>query len=151
MQDQRYFWPGLSGPPFRRVVDSGIKVGAGTDSTGLCPLTPWASMYFMVTGLNGGGVQVNPGQQITRLEALRLYTIGSAWFSFDDGQIGSLEIGKLADLVVLSDDYLTIPQADIRSITSLLTLLGGRGSHPVAAMPETTPSKSDKRYAHRYR
>ena len=79
----------------------------------------------MVSGKNVSGELVNEGQQITRLEALRLYTIETAWFSFDEAELGSIEVGKLADLVVLSDDYLAISDEDIKHLSSLLTLIGG--------------------------
>jgi predicted amidohydrolase YtcJ len=125
-------WTYLSaggGPPFRRIVDSGIRAGVGTDSTNVAALDPWLSLFYMTTGRNLAGVLTNDGQQISRLDALRLYTEGSAWFSFDDHQIGSFAVGKYADLAVLSDDYLTVPDAAIRKISSVLTLLGGKVVH----------------------
>jgi predicted amidohydrolase YtcJ len=75
----------------------------------------------------------NGGQQVSRIEALRLYTEGAAWFSFDDHQVGSFVQGKYADLAVLSDDYLTVTDQKIRTIQSVLTLVGGRIVH--AASP----------------
>ena len=65
-------------------------------------------------------------ENLTREEALRLYTVGSAWFSFDEGRKGSIELGKLADLAVLNADYLTVPDDQIRALESLLTVVGGR-------------------------
>ena len=73
------------------------------------------------------------GQQISRLEALGLYTIGSAWFSKKEDELGSFDVGKLADLAVLSEDYLTVPEARIRKIPSHLTLQGGRVVHAQGA------------------
>jgi len=64
--------------------------------------------------------------KLTRLEALRAYTLGSAWFSADEGRKGSLEIGKFADLVVLNGDYLSVPEDRIPALESLLTMIGGR-------------------------
>ena len=64
--------------------------------------------------------------RLSRAEALRLYTSGSAWFSFDEQNLGTLEPGKLADLAVLSDDYFTVPTEAIPSLESDLTLVGGR-------------------------
>jgi predicted amidohydrolase YtcJ len=110
-------WTYLStggGPPFRRIVDSGIRAGVGTDSTNVAALDPWLSLSYMTTGRNLAGALTNAGQQITRLEALRLYTEGTAWFSFDDHQVGSFTEGKYADLAVLSHDYLTVPEQTIR-------------------------------------
>ena len=92
-------------------------------------MNPWLNIYHMVTGMNAAGQLVNDGQQITRLEALRLYTTGSAWFSFDDEELGSIEVGKLADLVVLSDDYLSVEAEEIRTLSSVLTTVGGRVVH----------------------
>jgi predicted amidohydrolase YtcJ len=87
----------------------------------------------MTTGRNVAGMLTNEGQQISRLEALRLYTEGSAWFSFDDHQVGSFVQGKYADLAILSHDYLTVPEDQIRRIESVLTMVGGRVVH--AAVP----------------
>jgi predicted amidohydrolase YtcJ len=125
-------WTYLSnagGPPFRRIVDSGIHAGVGTDSTNVSALDPWLSLFYMTTGRNLAGMLTNDGQQISRVEALRLYTEGAAWFSFDDHQVGSFTEGKYADLAVLSDDYLTVPEQRIRKIDSVLTLLGGKVVH----------------------
>ena len=121
--------PLLGSAPFRDIVDSGIHAGASSDSSNIAPLNPWLHIYHMVTGRNAAGQLVNDGQQITRLEALRLYTTGSAWVSFDDRELGSLEVGKLADLVVLSDDYLSVPPEEIRTLSSVLTTVGGRVVH----------------------
>jgi predicted amidohydrolase YtcJ len=128
-------WTYLStggGPPFRRIVDSGISAGVGTDSTNVSPLDPWLSLFYMTTGRNLAGMLTNETQRISRVEALRLYTEGAAWFSFDDRQVGSFTEGKYADLAVLSDDYLTVPDAGIRKIQSVLTLLAGKTVHSAA-------------------
>ena len=128
------------GPPFRRIVDSGIRAGVGTDSTNVSALDPWASLFYMTTGRNLAGTLTNDGQQITRVEALRLYTEGAAWFSFDEHLVGSFTEGKYADLAVLNEDYLTVPDERIRRIESVLTLVGGRAVHasgPFAAASAT--------------
>jgi len=125
-------WTYLSaggGPPFRRIVDSGIPAGVGTDSTNVSALDPWLSLFYMTTGRNLAGMLTNDTQQISRLEALRLYTEGAAWFSFDDRLTGSFVEGKYADLAVLSDDYLTVADQRIRKIESVLTMLGGKVVH----------------------
>jgi predicted amidohydrolase YtcJ len=128
-------WTYLSaggGPPFRRIVDSGIRAGVGTDSTNVSALDPWASLFYMTTGRNLAGVLTNDGQQISRLEALKLYTEGAAWFSFDDHQVGSFVAGKYADLAVLNEDYLSVPDVRIRKIESVLTLVAGKPVHVAA-------------------
>jgi predicted amidohydrolase YtcJ len=140
-------WTYLSisgGPPFRRIVDSGIRAGVGTDSTNVSALDPWLSLFYMTTGRNLAGTLTNAGQQISRLEALRLYTEGTAWFSFDDQRVGSFTEGKYADLAVLSHDYLTVPEPTIRKIESQLTLLGGRvvyAAAPFARMNTSGPGR----------
>jgi len=125
-------WTYLSaagGPPFRRIVDSGIPAAVGTDSTNVSALDPWLTLFYMTTGRNLAGELTNDGQQISRIEALQLYTHGAAWFCFDDDRTGSFEPGRLADLVVLSDDYLHCPDMALRKIESVLTLVGGRVVH----------------------
>ncbi len=117
---------GQGGPPYRLLVDSGISVGAGTDSTNAQPMNPWIAIYYMVSGRNVVGHVVNEGQTISRLDALRLYTLGSAWFAHDEHQLGSIEVGKRADLVVLSDAYLAIPEEQISDLTSVLTMVNGQ-------------------------
>jgi len=129
VEDQRYLSTTSGGPPYRLVVDSGIRAGAGTDSTNVAPLNPWLGLFYMTTGRNLAGNLTNDGQQISRLEALRLYTEGSAYFGFDENKVGSFEVGKYADLAVLSEDYLTVPEDRIRRIESVLTLLGGEVVH----------------------
>jgi predicted amidohydrolase YtcJ len=128
-------WTYLStagGPPFRRIVDSGLPAAVGTDSTNVSALDPWLTLFYMTTGRNLAGELTNDGQQISRLEALRLYTRGAAWFSLDDETLGSFETGRLADLAVLSADYLTAPDEALRRIESSLTLVGGRVVHAAA-------------------
>ena len=117
--------PNPSGPMFRLMLDKKLPVGAGTDAF-LGHLNPWHNLYFMTTGLAINGVSVNVSQKISRLEALHMYTSGSAWHGKDEAKLGSLEPGKLADLVVLSDDYLTSSDDSFRRIRSLLTLVGGK-------------------------
>jgi predicted amidohydrolase YtcJ len=118
-----------SGPPFRKLLDAGIPAGGGSDATNVAALNPWLMMYYMTTGKNNAGDVVNPEQTISRLEALRLYTIGSAYLSFDDDRLGTIEKGKLADLVVLSDDPLTVSDDKLRTISSVLTLQAGQIIH----------------------
>jgi predicted amidohydrolase YtcJ len=75
------------------------------------------------------GVVVNPGQTLTRLEALRRYTIANAWFTNDEDSLGSIEVGKLGDIAVLSDDYLDpvrVPDDAIKHLSSVLTIVGGK-------------------------
>jgi len=125
---------GAGGPPFRRIVDSGIHAGVGTDSTNVSALDPWLSLFYMTTGRNLAGMLTNGGQQISRVEALRLYTEGAAWFSFDDHHVGSFVAGKYADLAVLDQDYLTVTDQAIRTIESLLTMVAGEVVHAAGSL-----------------
>ncbi len=117
------------GAPFRAVLDRGIPAGGGSDATNVAAQNPWLMIYHMVSGRNNAGTLTNAGQQITRLEALRLYTEGSAYLTFDEHQLGTIEQGKLADLAVLSDHYLDVPEEQIKKLTSDLTVNGGRIVH----------------------
>jgi hypothetical protein len=121
-----------AGPPFRTLLESGIEMGAGTDSGVVGALNPWLAIYFMVTGKDAGGELILPGEQIGRKDALRLYTAANAWFNFEEDDMGSIEVGKLADLVVLDRPYLDISDEEIKQIKSLLTLVGGRVVHASA-------------------
>ena len=114
-------------PPIRRMLDLGIPVGAGTDATRVASYNPWVSLYWLVSGRSVGGMQLYPeANRLDRLDALRLYTVGSSWFSGEQGKKGMLVPGQLADLAVLSDDYLTVAEGAIKGIESLLTVVGGK-------------------------
>ena len=118
-----------SGPPFRKLLDAGIPCGGGSDATNVAAFNPWLMMSYMTTAKNNAGVVINGDQTITRLEALRMYTLGSAYLSFDDAKLGSIEEGKLADLAVLSDDPLSVSDANFKRLQSVLTLQAGRIVH----------------------
>jgi predicted amidohydrolase YtcJ len=117
------------GAPFRTIVDHGIRVGLHGDGVHIAPLNPWPHIYYAVTGRNSFGVDVNVGQHLTRQEALRLFTIGNSWFLKMEDSIGSIEKGKFADLVVLDRDYFRVPDAEIKKIRSLMTVVDGRVVH----------------------
>ena len=110
------------GPPYRLILDSGAHMSAGSDGG---PFSPWVSIYHMTTGMTSYGDPILADQAITRMEALRAWTLGSAWDAHSENDLGSIEPGKLADLVVLSDDYLTMPNEELRDLKSVLTLIGG--------------------------
>jgi len=120
---------GLAGPPYRLLLDSGIHVGAGMDGAQASPINPWLHVYYMVTGKNVRGDVINDGQQITRQEAVWLYTGANGWFSREEDTLGTIEAGRLADLVVLNADVFdpkAVPDESIRRVHSELTILGGR-------------------------
>lgn len=114
-------------PPVRRMMEMGIPVGAGTDATRVASYNPWVSLYWLVTGRTVGRMQLYPeANRLNRMEALRLYTIGSSWFSGEEGNKGKIAPGQLADLAVLTADYFTIPAEEIKGIESVLTIVGGK-------------------------
>ena len=123
-------------PPFRRVQASGIVWGLGSDATAVTPSNPFYTLGFAVTGRMVGGRKVNR-QTITREEALIAHTRNNAWFVFQEGNLGSIQPGKYADLVVLDRDYLTIPAEQIKDIKPVMTMVGGRVVYDAAA-PETS-------------
>jgi predicted amidohydrolase YtcJ len=119
----------VAGPPFRTIFDHGIQVGMHGDGVHIAPLNPWLHIYYATTGVNSFGDQVNPGQHLTRAEALRLFTRNNSWFLRMEEKIGSIEPGKLADLAVLDRDYFAVPDAEIKKIRSILTIVDGRIVH----------------------
>lgn len=115
-----------SAPPLRKMIDAGLPLGAGTDATRVSSHNPWISIYWMVTGKTVGGTQLaSPENRLSRDEALRLYTVGSAWFSGDEKVKGRIAPGQLADFAVLTRDYLEVPEEQIKRIESLLTVTNG--------------------------
>ena len=120
-----------AGPPFRMIVDSsykpdGVHVGMSSDGMQIAPMNPWLHMYFATTGINTKGVLINPNQQINRQEALSLYTRQNGWFLREEDQLGTIEDGKLADLVVLNSDYFTVPNEGLKKIRSVMTIVDGK-------------------------
>src|ERR1700726_1697006 len=117
-------------PPIREMLRSGLPVGAGTDATRVASYNPFVALYWLTTGKTVGGLSMyDESNRIERMEALRLWTVGSSWFSTEEGTKGQIKVGQLADLAVLSDDYFNVADDRIADITSVLTLLGGRPVH----------------------
>jgi predicted amidohydrolase YtcJ len=112
-------------PPLRQIQDSGIVWGLGTDSTIVAHYQPFITLGWTVSGKSINGNQVID-EPVTREEALIAHTRSNAYLMFREDDIGTLEVGKLADLVVLDQDYMTIPVDDIFGIESVLTMVGGR-------------------------
>lgn len=140
-------------PPIAKMLAAGVPVGAGTDATRVANYNPWDSIYWLVSGRTVGGFELYPEEnRLSRMEALRLYTVGSAWFSSEGDRKGVIAPGFLADLAVLSEDFFSIPEERIKRLGSVLTILGGTVVHgtdefkdlapcPVPVMPDWSPAK----------
>jgi predicted amidohydrolase YtcJ len=133
-------------PPVTDMLRAGVPVGAGTDATRVASFNPFVSLSWLTTGRTVGGTALYPpANLLTRAEALRLYTVGSAWFSGEEEQKGAIKVGQLADLAVLTADYFEVPDDEVRSLESLLTVVGGRvvwGAGPFADLAPPAPPVS---------
>src|SRR5947209_2302220 len=123
----RYFFP------LRSYLDAGIVVAAGSDhmighdkNRAVNPYNPFLSMWIMVARKTDRGDVLYPEERITRAEALKTHTIWSAYMQFTEKQKGSLEVGKLADLVVIDRDIMTCPEDQIKDIDPVMTVVDGR-------------------------
>jgi hypothetical protein len=127
-------------PPIRRMLEFGIPVGAGTDATRVSSYNPFLSLYWLVTGRTVGGLSLYPQEnRVDRVEALRLYTLGSSWFSTEDGKKGAIAPGQLADLALLSADYCSIPEEEIKRLELVLTIVGGKVVYSTAEFSKLAP------------
>ncbi len=127
-------------PPVKRMLAAGVPLGAGTDATRVASYNPFVSLYWLITGKTVGGTTLyTDANRLERMEALRLWTASSAWFSSEQGRKGALAPGQLADLAVLSADYFSIPDEDIKRLESVLTLVGGKAVHAAAEFAALAP------------
>ncbi|HUC97600.1 MAG TPA: amidohydrolase family protein [Candidatus Polarisedimenticolaceae bacterium] len=115
-------------PPYRRIYESGTRACLGTDALNVSPYPPFLNLWYVISGKTTvpGVAGVVPEQRLTRAEALRFATEKCSWFIDLEGQVGSLAPGNYADLIVLNKDYFAVPEDEIRTLTSVLTVLGGR-------------------------
>ena len=119
-------------PPYRMIQDSGIKWGFHTDTTEVNQYKPFVTLWFAVTGKMLGGKVVNH-QTITREEALIAHTRSNSYFVMRENDLGSIQPGKLADLVVIDRDYLTVPADQIKEIKPVITMVGGKVAYDANA------------------
>src|SRR5881628_583349 len=127
-------------PPISTMLAMGVPVGAGTDATRVASYNPWVALYWLVTGKTVGGTRLYPeGNRLDRMEALRLYTVGSSWFSREEGTKGAMVPGQLADLAVLTADYFSIPEEEIKRLESVLTIVGGKVVYAVKDFSKLAP------------
>ncbi|MCY8971174.1 amidohydrolase [Bacillus atrophaeus] len=135
-------------PPIYRMLDLGIPVGAGSDATRVSSYNPWVALYWMVAGKTIGGLSIyDEKNKLDRKVAMELYSKGSAWFSGDEDKKGALAVGQFADIAVLSADYFTVPEEEIKDLESLLTIMGGQVVYGNAEFknlsPELPPASPD--------
>jgi predicted amidohydrolase YtcJ len=141
-------------PPIRKMLNMKIPVGLGTDATRISTFNPWMSLHWAVTGKTMGGYQFWPLKDVlTRYEALQLYTTGSAWFSGEEKLKGKIAKGQYADMVILNEDYFSVPIDEVRNIHALLTIVNGKVVYAEAdyeklnpPMPEVIPAWSPVKY-----
>jgi predicted amidohydrolase YtcJ len=127
-------------PPIKLMLAAGVPVGAGTDATRVASYNPFVSLYWLVSGKTVGRMQLYAGaNRLERMEALRLWTVGSSWFSSEDGKKGALVPGQLADIAVLSADYFSISEEEIKGLESVLTLVGGKPVYAAAEFKDLSP------------
>lgn len=141
--------------PYKSLMDSDVVVNGGSDhmvkwdaNTSVNPYNPFLAMWTMITRKTERGNLIMPSEALTREQALRAYTINNAYGSFEEDLKGSIEVGKLADLAVLSVDYFACPVDEIKKIKSELTLLGGKEVYSsgklVAKINEAFLNRSEK-------
>jgi len=126
-RNMRYFFP------LQTYLKNGIVIAGGSDhmighdkNRAVNPFNPFFNMWMAITRLTREGKEIYPEEKISREQALRMYTNGPAYLHFAEREQGSIEAGKWADFVVIDRDYLTCPEAEIRRIEPLMTVVGGR-------------------------
>lgn len=146
-------------PPVARLLESGVKLSAGTDATRVASYNPWVSLAWLITGRTVGGLQLYPQRNcLDRETALRMWTENVTWFCNEEGKKGRIEAGQLADLLVPDRDFFACAEAEIADTSSLLTVVGGRvvyaagefaafDTPPPPAMPDWSPVRRYGGYA----
>jgi predicted amidohydrolase YtcJ len=131
-------------PRFRDLMKSGIPLSLTTDAFRVSPANPWIGISWAVTGKAvSGNVILAEDNRLTREEALRLYTIGAAWFENQENDKGRIAPGNLADFVLLSDDYFSVPDDQIKNLQSVLTVVGGRVVYGAGKFSNLSPKIPD--------
>ncbi|WP_025120972.1 MULTISPECIES: amidohydrolase [unclassified Serratia (in: enterobacteria)] len=138
-------------PPVAKMLAAELPVGLGTDATRVASYNPWTALYWLVSGRTVGGMAMyDDHARLDPETALMLWTQGSAWFSTEQGKKGQIKVGQLADMAVLSEDYFSVPEEQIKGIESVMTVVDGKvvyaaGSFsplsppPLPVLPEWSP------------
>jgi len=118
-------------PPLNTAIRVGVRIGAGTDAHRVADYNPFIALRWMLDGKSASGRTLRASHEIpNRLQAIQMYTSGSAWLAKEDHLRGTLEVGKWADLAVLSKDYFRVPLAEMADIESVMTVVGGKVVYP---------------------
>lgn len=127
-------------PPVAKMLSLDLPVGAGTDATRVASHNPWVSLYWLVSGKTVGGTELyTAANRLDRMEALRRYTVGSAWFSGEETKKGAVVPGRFADLAVLSGDYFSVAEDEIKRLESVLTVVDGKIVYAAAEFAKHAP------------
>lgn len=140
----------LETPRLRKLVDSGMPLAMTTDAFRAATFNPWVGISWMVSGKSVSGSEIlAEDNRLSRAEALKLFTSGAAWFMNTESEMGVIAPGYLADFVVLDRDYFTVSEDQIKSISSVLTIMDGKvvfGAQDYSALspklPEILPAWS---------
>ncbi len=127
-------------PPVAKMLETGVPVGLGTDATRVASYNPWTALYWLVSGRTVGGMQMyDVNARLDRDTALMLWTRGSAWFSTEQDKKGQIMAGQLADIAVLSKDYFSVAEEEIKGIESVLTMVDGKIVYSAGAFSNHAP------------
>lgn len=127
-------------PPIQKMLEMGVPVGMGTDATRVASYNPWTALYWLVSGRTVGGMAMyDDNNRLPRDVALDLWTAGSAWFSNEQGKKGHIKAGQLADMVVLSQDFFSVPEEAIKGIESVMTIVDGKVVYAAGAFTPLAP------------
>jgi predicted amidohydrolase YtcJ len=133
----------LQTPRLRQLVDSGIPLAMTTDAYRAATFNPWVGIHWMVSGKSVSGSEIlAEDNRLSRAEALNLFTAGAAWFMNTESEMGMIAPGNLADFALLDRDYFTVPEDQIKSISSVLTVMDGRvvfGTQDYSALAPSLP------------
>lgn len=127
-------------PPISKMLEMGVPVGMGTGATRVASYNPWTALYWLVSGRTVGGMAMyDDNNRLSRDVALELWTAGSAWFSNEQGKKGRIQAGQLADMVVLSQDFFSVPEEAIKGIESVMTIVDGKVVYAAGAFTPLAP------------
>ncbi|MEM9008775.1 MAG: amidohydrolase [Cyanobacteria bacterium P01_F01_bin.86] len=127
-------------PPIKKILAADVPLAAGTDGTRVASYNPWVGLYWLVSGKTVGGTALYAeNNRLDRMDALRLYTAATSWFSNQEGNKGAIVPGQLADLAVLSEDYFAVPEERIKHLESVLTIVDGKPVYGSAEFSNFSP------------